>query len=110
VALRAVSVSSASNRAIISRVKGQCIDRGEHCFDLRRQPWGGFLGSSTPQFRSDDDASANFPFADDLDSFGYPTLRVSDQVRHDVGVEQEAHQMLTSSGGSSVRLPAGLFH
>ncbi len=26
---------------------------------------------------------------------------VSDQVRHDVGVEQEAHQMLTSSGGSS---------
>ena len=53
------------------------------------------------QFRGDDAASANLLFADDLDSFGYPTLWVSDQVRHNVGVEQEAHQMLTSSGGSS---------
>ncbi|HEY6927318.1 MAG TPA: hypothetical protein VI653_27830, partial [Steroidobacteraceae bacterium] len=40
------------------------------------KPWRVLPGSSTSQFSSDDDARANPLFADNLDSFGYPPLRV----------------------------------
>jgi hypothetical protein len=77
------------------------IDDGEHVFDSRCQLRGCLLSRPIAQLCSDNDAGANVIFTDLPDSFRNPTLRIANQVRHDVGIEQEAHQMSTASGFSS---------
>src|SRR5208283_5301622 len=80
------------------RIEGQGIHRAKHGLHLRTQSRRRLLRRAVPQLRSDDDACADVLFADGLYSIRYTTAWIPDQVRHDVRVEQVAHQISTSSG------------
>jgi hypothetical protein len=50
------------------------------------------LRSPITQFGRDDDAGADLRFSDLADVLRHTALRIADEVGHDVGVEQVAHQ------------------
>src|SRR5262249_31647578 len=89
----------------ISRVgrcsKGEHVKRAEHRLQLSREPRGSLFCSSVTQFCRDDDAGADLRLTHPADVFGYRTLRVTDEVRNDIGIEQVTHQSSTGSGGAS---------
>jgi hypothetical protein len=89
----------------ISRI-GRCgerehVKRAEHHLELSREPWRSLFRSSVAQFCRDDGAGADLRFTDPADVFGYPALRVADEVGNDIGIEQVTHQNSTGSGGAS---------
>src|SRR5271165_4417303 len=76
----------------------QNLEGSKHGLELGRQLWRALLGGSITQFGSDDDAGTNLGFSDLADMLRDSALRVANEIRNDICVEQVAHQRSTGSG------------
>jgi len=63
----------------------------KHRFELAREPRGIFLDCTVPEFRCDNDTRADIEIAHLSHSLCCAPLRVPNDIRDDVRVEQEAH-------------------
>jgi hypothetical protein len=73
------------------RLEWQHVERGEHGFELRRQPPGIPLGRAAAQLGRDDDAGADRRLANLRDARGGASAGIADEIRNDIRIEEEAH-------------------
>ena len=92
------SGSKFSIHSVRRHVEGVDIDSCQNGFDLGRKAIRAFLEGAKAELGSDNDAGANRFFANISDAGEDPPLRVSDQIREDVGVEQVKAQRSITSG------------
>jgi len=83
----------------------QDVQSGKNPFYLRAQPSRASFLDSVPELRGNDDAGANFFFANLRDLARDISTRIANQVRQDVRIEEELSQRSTASGIRSAMWP-----
>src|ERR1700730_1032527 len=84
------------------RLEGQNYKAPKHRFNLRYEPCRSLLYSPKTQFGCNDDAGTNLRFANPTDvSSRTALLRVMNEIRYDIGIQQVTHQSSTGSGTGS---------